>query len=161
MTIQDWGAIGEILGAIGVIATLIYLSTQIRQNNRSLHEATSSAINQSLANLNSRLSTDAEFAEIFMRGRQSIDNLDAIELERFRTFVMDLMNLAVYQDGLQGSHKVEPLHYDMVAIAGGYYQSYPGMRVIMDSVEDVTPRNLVERFRGMEPVGIIENDNVE
>ena len=30
------GAIGEILGAAGVIITLIYLSGQIRQNNRQI-----------------------------------------------------------------------------------------------------------------------------
>ena len=30
MTIQDWGAIGELVGALAVVATLIYLSIQIR-----------------------------------------------------------------------------------------------------------------------------------
>ena len=32
---MDWeaiGAIGEVLGAAGVLATLVYLATQIRQN---------------------------------------------------------------------------------------------------------------------------------
>lgn len=33
MNIQDLGAIGEMVGAVAVIATLIYLSIQIRQNN--------------------------------------------------------------------------------------------------------------------------------
>lgn len=36
MNIQDLGAIGEIVGAAAVIATLIYLSIQIRQNNQLL-----------------------------------------------------------------------------------------------------------------------------
>ena len=38
MTIIELGAIGELLGAIGVIATLIYLSMQIRQNTKSMEE---------------------------------------------------------------------------------------------------------------------------
>ena len=38
MTIQDWGAIGEILGAIGVIATLLYLAVQLKQNTKALSE---------------------------------------------------------------------------------------------------------------------------
>ena len=33
------GAIGEIVGAIGVLATLIYLAAQIRDNTRSLQAA--------------------------------------------------------------------------------------------------------------------------
>jgi hypothetical protein len=32
MTIQDWGAIGEIVGAIAVLATLVYLAKQIRHS---------------------------------------------------------------------------------------------------------------------------------
>jgi len=36
MTIMELGALGELLGAVGVIATLVYLSIQIRQNTRSL-----------------------------------------------------------------------------------------------------------------------------
>lgn len=30
MTIQDWGAIGELVGALAVVVTLAYLATQIR-----------------------------------------------------------------------------------------------------------------------------------
>lgn len=33
MGIQDWGAIGEIVGAIGVLATLVYLARQIRHGS--------------------------------------------------------------------------------------------------------------------------------
>ena len=39
MTIMELGALGELLGAIGVIVTLVYLAVQVRQNTRSL-EAT-------------------------------------------------------------------------------------------------------------------------
>jgi len=34
MTIQDWGAIGELVGGVAVIVTLIYLALQVRQNTR-------------------------------------------------------------------------------------------------------------------------------
>jgi hypothetical protein len=33
MNIQDWGAVGEIVGAIGVLVTLIYLARQIRHSS--------------------------------------------------------------------------------------------------------------------------------
>ena len=29
MTIQDWGAIGEVIGALAVVVTLIYLARQV------------------------------------------------------------------------------------------------------------------------------------
>lgn len=38
MTIMELGALGELLGAIGVIITLAYLAVQIRQNTHSINE---------------------------------------------------------------------------------------------------------------------------
>lgn len=39
MSIIELGALGELLGAVGVIATLIYLAIQVGQNTRSLDES--------------------------------------------------------------------------------------------------------------------------
>ncbi len=38
MTLQDWGAIGEVVGALAVVVTLIYLAKQIRQNTHAMEE---------------------------------------------------------------------------------------------------------------------------
>ena len=46
MTIEQLGAIGEIIGAIGVIASLIYLSVQIRQNTHAMDESRRLALAQ-------------------------------------------------------------------------------------------------------------------
>lgn len=47
MTIEQIGSLGELIAAIATVITLIYLTTQIRQNNRSLAEATSASANAS------------------------------------------------------------------------------------------------------------------
>ena len=49
------GAIGEIVGGAGVIATLIYLAVQIRQNTRSVEAATYQSVAESLADASYRL----------------------------------------------------------------------------------------------------------
>ena len=46
MTIQDLGAIGEFVGSIGVVATLIYVGVQVRQNTRALTSATMQSVSQ-------------------------------------------------------------------------------------------------------------------
>jgi hypothetical protein len=46
MSILELGALGEFLGSIGVIATLVYLSVQIRQNTRSMEESKKLALAQ-------------------------------------------------------------------------------------------------------------------
>ena len=39
MTITELGAIGELIGGTAVVATLIYLAVQLRQNTRSIEDA--------------------------------------------------------------------------------------------------------------------------
>jgi hypothetical protein len=76
MSIQDWGAIGEIVGAIGVIASLIYLASQIRLSNKHAASASlqgmaeraearmlSMAINPQLADLHKRWLSNDELDE--------------------------------------------------------------------------------------------------
>lgn len=46
MNLQDWGAIGEVLGAVAVVATLIYLAKQIRLHAVSMDEARKLALAQ-------------------------------------------------------------------------------------------------------------------
>ncbi len=46
MTIMELGALGEFLGSIAVLATLVYLSVQIRQNTRSMGESKKLALAQ-------------------------------------------------------------------------------------------------------------------
>jgi hypothetical protein len=54
LTLQDLGSVGEFLGSVGVIISLIYLAVQIRQNTRSVRAATQQAfvdVNASFAGL--------------------------------------------------------------------------------------------------------------
>ncbi len=46
MNLQDWGAIGEVIGALAVVITLIYLAKQIRQNTHAMEEARRLALAQ-------------------------------------------------------------------------------------------------------------------
>ena len=64
MSIQDLGALGQLVAAIATVATLLYLAIQIRQNNRNLQESNSASINHGFASINNRISGDAQFAEI-------------------------------------------------------------------------------------------------
>ena len=47
MTLQDLGSIGEFVGSIAVLITLVYLAVQIRQNTKSMDETRRLAITQS------------------------------------------------------------------------------------------------------------------
>ena len=44
MTIQDLGALGELIGSVAVLATLVYLTIQMRQNTMSIRAQVEAAI---------------------------------------------------------------------------------------------------------------------
>ncbi len=51
LTIQDLGALGELLGSIAVLATLIYLALQTRQNTAAITAEVEAARTNRLANM--------------------------------------------------------------------------------------------------------------
>lgn len=98
MTIMELGAIGEFLGAIGVITTLIYLSVQVRQNTRSMEESRKLALAQTYQMRSDALqqmtvsAANGEVGAIITRLTEmgypgdpaALDRLDAEERGRFR-----------------------------------------------------------------------------
>lgn len=69
--IMDWeatGALAEVVGAIGVIVSLIYLAIQIRQNTRSQKMQNYQELVMSVANFAESLGRDASSSRIFWKG---------------------------------------------------------------------------------------------
>ena len=97
MNLEALGNLGDFLGGIGVIVTLIYLAVQIRQNTAQLRRneryARNDAIDETVRGFNGfrlLLAGDAELASIWSRGLADPDSLDETEGVRFdllrRTF---------------------------------------------------------------------------
>ena len=91
MTIQDWGSIGEILGAIATIATLIYLALQIRQNTRALQAASMDSTIQAANDIRASLFSDPEITLIYRQGLQNIEALSDVDRERFRLIMTNAL----------------------------------------------------------------------
>lgn len=99
MSIQDWGAIGEIVGAIAVVASLIYLAVQIRQNTRqishSLETTKLAAFEQNVESGNRARElfvTDPEIAELFLKGLADYAGLEATEKFRCNMLFRNLFS---------------------------------------------------------------------
>lgn len=72
------GAIGEVIGAIAVVATLGYLAKQVSQQNRS---GAGDAVRAAYAVWTSAISkclSDAATADMMMRGLKDFDSLDSM-----------------------------------------------------------------------------------
>jgi hypothetical protein len=112
------GAVGEILGAGTVIATLFYLAQQIRQNNQALTRSNEFAqansihqINTAFSGVWSHLASDGGLADIYTRALAG-EQLTPTEETRFTSFVnmfiATLENLAAQQSLQLGYSALDP-----------------------------------------------------
>ena len=92
MNWQAIGAVGEVLGALGVIATLGYLAVQIRQNTRSLRDSAFQEIVNSVGELTMRLGTNQQSSAILRRGLLSPDDLSEDEWFQFSMLTHSMIN---------------------------------------------------------------------
>ena len=83
MTLEALSQIGEAVGGVAVVASLVYLVIQIRQNTRSIRSATYQSIVAAAAACNQTLSRDKALARVMRVGRADPSALDADEQLQF------------------------------------------------------------------------------
>ena len=83
------GAMGEIVGAIGVIVSLLYLASQVRNNSRQLRHASAQAVLDKLNGLIGQLAFSPGAGDVWTRGLSGLDALkDDEELVRFSSMLL-------------------------------------------------------------------------
>lgn len=87
------GAVGEILGAAGVIVTLAYLARQIHVSNRAARRAAEQELMDLTFALMSQIGADAEVARIWTKGLLGFEDLTSTEQVRFHTVAYQMMAL--------------------------------------------------------------------
>jgi hypothetical protein len=81
------GAVGEVVGAIAVVMTLIYLSVQTRQNTKAVQHASARGVQEDANEWRFRIVDNPEVAEIFRNGMRDPESLGANDKYRFRMFL--------------------------------------------------------------------------
>ena len=79
---MNWDAIGsiaELLGALGVIGSLIYLGSQVRTSNLASQVDSKLKTTEFLVNFQDLLIASPELNDILMRGRKGIEKLSKEE----------------------------------------------------------------------------------
>ena len=83
MTFEALGIIGDFVGGIGVVVTLIYLAIQVRENTHSLHANTHQSLLDSMNRILESLTDNADLAEILVKSENGLSHLSPIELSRY------------------------------------------------------------------------------
>jgi hypothetical protein len=89
--IETLGNLGDFLGGIGVIITLLYLVRQLQTNTASVRTATYQAAVDMMSRLSSTLAMDPETFDIIMRGSRDRSSLSDFEKRRFDVTVLSMV----------------------------------------------------------------------
>ena len=115
---MDWamvGALGEIMGALGVIITLGYLARQIRFTKISAESRMLSDLLDQNTVLLAQLSSDDTTAGLWRRGMAGDPDLSVDELVRFRFLIYQLVVVWERLCYMSLSHKAEPWIFEHLA----------------------------------------------
>ena len=91
------GAIAETLGAIGVIATLAYLTSQIRQNTKALRRSENNTALQQFSDYRKLLLSDDSLLSIIRKGRSDMSSLNETQNTKFDLLMSEMFHLFRHQ----------------------------------------------------------------
>ena len=90
MTLDDLGNIGELVAAVGVIVSLIYLARQIRQNTKSVQASAFQEVMRDGYGIIDLLASDADLSHIYWTGLHDLESLSSEERRRFGALMLGL-----------------------------------------------------------------------
>ncbi len=126
MSLEDLGSIGEFLGGLAVLVSLVYLALQIRQNTTSVRAAASASVAESLSRVTEILSVEPELGRIWTQGLADYDSLDSDARARFTNIFLTYMRRlenAFYQ---QSRGFLDPDHWQTTERRTTSIMSRPG-----------------------------------
>jgi len=83
MTIQELGSIGEFVGAIATVVTLVYLAIQIRSNTSAVRATSAQSVHEAFATWYGMLASDPKLAQLVTEGLRDYSSLTEIDRGRF------------------------------------------------------------------------------
>lgn len=128
MSWEEIGAIGQVVAAVGLIPTLIYLAIQVREQNRANRRASLDLLSTQWTELVRTMNESPDFGSLYLTGLQNFESLDPVSRLRFGAYLLRIFR---YWDGIY-------FHYTDGAMPPQYWQSvkrqmqdivsYPGVQ---------------------------------
>jgi hypothetical protein len=129
------GAVGEVLGAIAVIATLLYLGTQISQTNRIAKSSVARELQQKYSDLYTLIATNSEIRGLVTRLRNSNYIIESEEEEeQLESFCLLLLGLWLSTGVANSQGQIEQNQYQIYCQDVEVKLSkWPGMRTQIET----------------------------
>jgi len=122
------GAIGQAVSAIGLVLSLIYLATQVREQNKVNRRGSLDLLSTQWTEIVRTMNESPDFGAIYLRGLQDFESLDAVSRLRFGAYLLRVFR---YWDGIYFHFKDAALptqHWQSVRRQMQDILAYPGVQ---------------------------------
>lgn len=143
MTLDDLASISEIVGAVAVVATLIYLSLQVRQNTRAVRTDAYHQATQQLWETANVIAQDRELTNIVYRGTAAFDRVTDEDRFRFQFIMSAFLFGTEFLLRLYESGQIEREDWENVFDNNLAWLRQPGIRQLLASRPGRVSRRLL------------------
>jgi hypothetical protein len=128
MSLEDWAAVAEIVGAIAVVATLIYLAIQVKQNTGAIQSSNAMVLHNNISELARDVSSDRDLGDVIVRALEGTNELSpADKLASYAWFFVFLKTGELahmrYRSG-----ELDKQYWDVSLVFFRAYWQTPGFR---------------------------------
>jgi len=142
MNLETLGNLGDFIGGIGVVATLIYLASQIRQNTASVRQSnriatanTEISVRGGYGVLCGMIIENAEVAEAFVQAQSEDNDLDDVAKTRLQYFFIQMANQWHAIETAFEQEMIPPATYGVMFDDHKFMiETYPGVRPLLRNV---------------------------
>jgi hypothetical protein len=129
MDLGQLAQLGEFVGGIVVVVSLIYVAYQVRQNTKSLRTENYARVLDRMSTLQSRLAADAELNRIFVVGAEDPGRLSRSERIRFTWALYELFGAGEFMYHQSRENALPAAVWERWDKTICWWLSHPGMRL--------------------------------
>ena len=137
------GAVGEIVGALAVVVSIVYLAAQVRKQTAETQLAASRELSALYHDILGTLSEDKEFASLYLKATQNYDDLPRDD--RFRVAIYIQQGFRMFEQHFVHirRQKVDPVFIESINLSFDELLTFPGIQRWWDLSKDM----FVPQFR--------------
>ena len=144
MTLDDLANISEIVGAVAVVVTLIYLSLQVRQNTRAVRTDAYHQATQQLWETGNVIAQDPELTKIVYIGSSALGKVTDEDRFRFQYIVSSFLFGTEFLLRLYESGQIERDDWENVFDNNLVWLAQPGIRELMQTRPGQVSKRLLQ-----------------
>jgi len=137
------GAVGEIIGALAVVVSVVYLALQIRKQANESRLAAARELSTLYLNCLTSIREDKEFTSLYLKAIQNYEDLPREERFRVAIYFQEVFRMHEQHFAHIGQQNVDPIFVESIHLSFEEFLTFPGTQSWWDLSKDL----FVTQFR--------------